>query len=118
MARERTQYRMLPYREKRKDRRMVAPPILVTFDGRSYETDNWSFGGFLLQGCTAGRARGEAIVGSLGWDGQVFPFTGRVTRAIAATRELGVSFEKIGGDALAFLNARLGDYLTPSRRKA
>ncbi len=115
MARRRTQYRIVPYREKRKDRRILAPPVLVSLEGSAYETRNWSFGGFLLEGCACKRALGEPVAGAVGWDDRLFPFAGRVTRYVDTTGELAVSFEEIDEAAIAFLNGLLRNYLRPAK---
>ncbi len=118
MARHRTQYRIVPYREKRKDRRVLIPPLRVALDGAEYETTNWSFGGFLLEDSAPAHAYGQAVAGSFGWDGRMFPFAGRVTRHVATTGELAVAFDGLAEDALVFLNAHLRDYLARPRAKA
>ncbi len=118
MARRRTQYRIVPYREKRKDRRVVVPPVQVVLEDRTYETTNWSFGGFLLENCAVVRPYGDALAGALGWDGRLFRFAGRVTRSVPATGELAVAFEALDDEALAFLDAHLRGFLTRMRAKA
>jgi hypothetical protein len=117
MARRRTQYRIVPYREKRKDRRVLIPPVLVALETGTYETTNWSFGGFLLEGCAERRRYGDPIAGALGCEARLFPFAGRVTRCVAELGELGVAFEEIGEDAIIFLDAHLRDYIARVRVK-
>ncbi len=118
MARRRTQYRIVPYREKRKDRRVIAPPLSVVLKSGAYRTTNWSFGGFLLEGCAERLRYGDPVTGSIGWEAQTFRFAGRVTRLVAETGELGVAIEEIDEDAIQFLNDRLRRYLTSARGKA
>jgi hypothetical protein len=80
MLSSRTQYRKVPYREKRKDRRVLFPSLTVIVDGITYKTSNWSFGGFLVDGCATPVAVDEHVRGWIGGEERSFPFEGRVTR--------------------------------------
>jgi len=117
MLSDRPQYRKLPYREKRKDRRVLFPPVTIRVDGKSFETANWSFGGFRVENCDIDLGFGETIKGSLGWSGVRFPFVGRVSRCGGEMRELAVGFTDVSDAALMFLDHRLSDYLSQKRPK-
>jgi hypothetical protein len=111
----RAQYRKVRYREKRKDRRVLFPPISITIEGMAFETNNWSFGGFMVDGCGAALAAGETISGTLGWGEVRFPFIGRVSRVGGEMKELAVSFVDISDVALLYLDHLLSDYLASKR---
>ena len=112
----RAQYRKVGYREKRKDRRILFPLLSIRVEGASFETVNWSFGGFMVEGCDAEIGIGETVSGTLGWRDMRFPFTGRVTRCGGEMRELAVGFVDISDEALLYLDERLSDYLASKKR--
>ena len=112
----RTQYRKLDYREKRKDRRVLFPPLSIAIGGASFETVNWSFGGFLVEGCHHEFDFGEAVTGTFGWEGTHHAFAGRVSRFGGEARELAVSFSEVSDAALLFLDRRLSEYLNEKKR--
>jgi len=111
----RAQYRKVGYREKRKDRRMLFPLLSIRVEGLTFETVNWSFGGFMVEGCDAELKVGDGVSGSLGWGGVHFPFTGRVSRIGGDMRELAVSFLDISDAALLYLDRRLSEFLSSKR---
>jgi hypothetical protein len=111
----RAQYRKVGHREKRKDRRILFPPLSIRFEGTAFETVNWSFGGFLVDGCHTDLTVGAAVSGTLGWAEVSFPFTGRVTRIGGEMKEVGVCFVDISDAALLFLDRRLSDFLSSKR---
>jgi hypothetical protein len=115
----RTRYLKAPYREKRKDRRILFPPLVIVLDGASYRTTNWSFGGFLIEGHpgAAYAAYGDTIAGTIGWEATHFPFTATIRHANADPAEIGVSFHEIADETLAFLDRRLSDYLAATGRR-
>ena len=113
----RAQYRKVGYREKRKDQRVLFPPLSIRVDGATFETVNWSFGGFRVDGTAKGLKPGDMISGTLGWDGVRFPFLGRVMRVGGEMNELAVSFTDISDAALLYLDGRLSEYLA-SQKKA
>ena len=117
MLSSRTQYRKVSYREKRKDRRILFPPLAIVVAGTAFETANWSFGGFLIDGCDLEVGFGDQIAGTLGWEELRFAFAGRVSRFGGEARELAVGFTEISDDALMFLDRRLSDYLATQKRK-
>ena len=108
----RAQYRKVGYREKRKDRRMLFPLLSIRVEGLTFETVNWSFGGFLIEGCDAELRVGDGVSGTLGWGGVRFPFTGRVSRTGGDMKELAVSFIDISDTALLYLDRRLSEFLS------
>jgi hypothetical protein len=112
----RAQYRKVGYREKRKDRRILFPLLSIRVEGMTFETVNWSFGGFMVEGCHAELTVGDRISGTLGWDGVRFPFIGRITRIGGEMKELAVSFVDVSDAALLYLDRRLSDFLTSKRR--
>jgi len=112
----RSQYRKVGYREKRKDRRVLFPLLSICVEGSNFETVNWSFGGFRVEGSDVEIGVGDAISGTLGWNGTRFPFTGRVTRYGGEMRELAVSFIDISDAALLFLDGRLSEFLSTKKR--
>jgi len=107
----RAQYRKVGYREKRKDRRVLFPVLAIRVAGTTFETVNWSFGGFAVDGSGIDLAVGDEVSGTLGWDGVRFPFIGRVNRSGGAMHELAVSFVDISDAALLYLDRRLAAYL-------
>jgi len=112
----RAQYRKVGYREKRKDRRILFPLLSIRVEGMTFETVNWSFGGFLVEGCHADLKVGDDIFGTLGWAGVRFPFSGRVSRIGGEMKELAVSFVDISDAALLYLDGRLSEYLSAKRQ--
>jgi hypothetical protein len=112
----RAQYRKVGYREKRKDRRILFPLLSIQVEGTTFETLNWSFGGFMIEGCTAEFAVGDGISGTIGWNGLNHPFIGRVTRVGGEMQELGVAFVDISDAALLYLDRRLSEFLTSKRK--
>ncbi len=40
----------LPAVDRRRHERLTTPRLTVAFDGRTYETDSWSLGGFMIEG--------------------------------------------------------------------
>ena len=111
----RAQYRKVGHREKRKDRRILFPLLSIRVEGTTFETVNWSFGGFMVEGSNVEVAVGDGVSGTLGWNGERFPFTGRVTRTGGEMRELAVSFIDISDAALLYLDGRLSEYLSSKR---
>jgi hypothetical protein len=111
----RPQYRKVGYREKRKDRRILFPNIEVRIEGVTFETTDWSFGGFRVESSDIELSVGDLIEGTLGWGGVRFPFSGRVTRHGGETRELAVGFIEISDAAMLYLDRRLSEYLTTQR---
>jgi hypothetical protein len=116
MLSSRPQYRKVGYREKRKDRRVLFPNIQIRVEGISYDTANWSFGGFRVEGSDVDVAVGDPVSGTLGWGGVRFPYSGRVNRIGGGARELVVSFTEISEAAMNFLDRRLSDYLASQKR--
>jgi hypothetical protein len=112
----RPQYRKVGYREKRKDRRILFPNIQIQVEGATFETADWSFGGFRVESSDVRVAVGDPIEGTLGWGGVRFPFSGRVTRIGGDTRELAVGFTEISDAAMLYLDRRLSEYLTTQKR--
>jgi hypothetical protein len=112
----RAQYRKVGYREKRKDRRILFPLLSICVEGMTFETLNWSFGGFMVEGCHADLAVGDGVSGTVGWAGVSFPFAGRVTRIGGDMKELAVSFVDISDAALLYLDRRLSEFLTSKRK--
>lgn len=112
----RAQYRKVGYREKRKDRRVLFPLLSIRVAGATFDTVNWSFGGFMVEGSDAEIEVGETVSGTLGWQDLRHPFTGRVTRRGGEMRELAVSFVDISDEALLYLDGRLSDYLASKKR--
>jgi len=112
----RSQYRKVGYREKRKDRRVLFPLLSIRVEGSNFETVDWSFGGFRVEGSAVEIAVGDPVTGTLGWNGVRFPFTGRVTRQGGEMRELAVSFTDISDAALMFLDGRLSEFLSSKKR--
>ena len=112
----RAQYRKVGYREKRKDRRVLFPLLSIQLEGLTFETANWSFGGFMVEGSDAEIRIGETVSGTLGWRDRHFPFAGRVTRTGGEMRELAVSFTDISDEALLYLDGRLSEYLSSKPR--
>jgi hypothetical protein len=115
MAVGRAQYRKVGHREKRKDRRVLFPPLSIVVEGATYETANWSFGGFMIEGASSGSRVGAEVFGTLGSQDRRYPFVGRVTRTGGEMRELAVSFTDISDEALLYLDGRLSDYLSSKR---
>ena len=111
----RAQYRKVGYREKRKDRRILFPLLSIRVEGLTFETVNWSFGGFMVEGCHAELTVGDGLSGTLGWAGERFPFSGRVTRIGGDMQELAVSFVDISDAALLYLDRRLSEFLSSKR---
>jgi hypothetical protein len=66
-------------RETRRDRRYPLPSMSVTFDEGTYETLNWSLGGFLLSGGPSAEV-GTILSGALHVAGTDFPITAEVVR--------------------------------------
>jgi hypothetical protein len=116
MMSDRPQYRKVGYREKRKDRRVLFPNIQIRIEGATFDTANWSFGGFRVDCSEIEVAVGDEVAGTLGWGGVRFPFSGRVSRIGGDARELAVSFTEISDAAMIFLDRRLSDYLAAQKR--
>ena len=116
MTSTRTQYRTVPYREKRKDRRVLFPPLTVVIANTAFDTANWSFGGFLIEACNLEYGYGDTVSGTIGWADRSFPFAGRVSRYGGEARELAVAFCDISDTALLYLDARLSQYLNEQKR--
>jgi hypothetical protein len=116
MLSDRPQYRKVGYREKRKDRRVLFPNIQIRVEGISFDTSNWSFGGFRVEGSDIEVAVGDPVSGTLGWGGVRFPFSGRVNRIGGEMCELAVSFTEISEAAMNFLDRRLSEYLAAQKR--
>jgi len=112
----RAQYRKVGYREKRKDRRILFPLLSIRVEGLTFETVNWSFGGFMVENCDADLNVGDGVSGTVGWNGVSFPFTGRINRTGGDMRELAVSFVDISDAALLYLDRRLSEFLTSKRQ--
>lgn len=112
----RAQYRKVGYREKRKDRRILFPLLSIRVEGLTFETVNWSFGGFMVEGCDTEFMVGDGVSGSVGWNGVSFPFTGRVSRFGGDMKELAVSFIDISDAGLLYLDRRLSEFLTSKRQ--
>ena len=112
----RPQYRKVGYREKRKDRRILFPNIEIRLEGMTYQTADWSFGGFRVEGADIDVAVSDSIEGTLGWGEMRFPFSGRVTRLGGETRELAVGFIEISDAAMLYLDRRLSEYLASQKR--
>ena len=112
----RAQYRKVGHREKRKDRRILFPLLSIRVEGITFDTVNWSFGGFMVEGAGADVRIGDYVSGTVGWQGRSFPFSGRVTRVGGEMGELAVSFTDISDDALLYLDSRLSEYLASKRK--
>jgi hypothetical protein len=78
-------------RETRRDRRYPLPSITVTFAEGSYETLNWSLGGFLLSGGPSDEV-GTILPGVLHVGEATFPFTAEVVRRDEEERAVAFHF--------------------------
>jgi hypothetical protein len=94
---------------------MLFPLLSIRVEGMTFETVNWSFGGFRVESCDTELSVGDGLSGTVGWAGVTFPFTGRVTRVGGDMRELAVSFVDISDAALLYLDRRLSEFLSSKR---
>ncbi len=98
--------------ERRSDKRVLMPTLVIFIDGDSYVTKDWSLGGVLLSHYFRQRAQGEDIEGNVGVvtvSGR-HPFKGVVVRQDATRGELALQFTELSDVAFALLkDASTGD---------
>lgn len=120
MPSKRIQYRGLSPREKRKDRRVLFPPLEVVVDGQTCVTNNWSFGGVLIEQFEfAGRLSprlGDLVECSMGWENERHHFLGEVSRVDEHAGELAFRFYDINEETMMFLDRHLRRHLSAGRQ--
>jgi hypothetical protein len=90
----------------RRDRRYPLPNLVVTIDGRAYDTENWSLGGFLVSGFDRRVRPGQAIAGKLGLADQPveIDFTATVVRGGDETPgQLAAQFTDLSDETMTLL---------------
>ena len=103
------------YHEKRRDKRNFAPTLVISIDGYTYPTLDWSLGGVLLSHYCGQRAQGEEIEGKV----RVVtvpgshPFKAVIVRRGTRTRELALRFTELSDAAFALLEDALTGRLRP-----
>lgn len=93
------------YREKRRDRRRLKPTLVITIDGASYHTQDWSLGGVLLFDYHGQRQQGEEIEAevsaAMAPDRHAFKAT--VVRRSAGSGRMALHFTELSDGAFGLL---------------
>lgn len=95
----------MAYHEQRHDKRCFSPTLLISIDGKTYLTKDWSLGGVLLSQYFGRRVQGQEIEGNVGVvtaPGR-YPFKGVTVRRDATTGELALQFTELGDETFALL---------------
>ncbi len=93
------------YREKRRDKRRLKPTLVISIDGGTYATSDWSLGGVLLSGYHGQRQKGEEVEAEVstgkGTDRHAFKAT--VVRRSAESGRMALHFTELSDGAFALL---------------
>jgi len=104
ISEEKPVYRWAGRASRRRDRRLEMPPIQIVIDDGTYETTNWSLGGFLIGSYTGRRGVGEEttveIVVVVGPRRYVHRVAVEIVRVFPAVEELAAQFVKLDPAAL------------------
>ncbi len=76
-------FRRVPHKDRRKNRRNFDRPLKLKVEGRTYQTLDWSLGGFRIKDYHRPLEIGERITGkvSLPYGGHVGDFVAEIVRA-------------------------------------
>ena len=97
--------REVAYHEKRHDKRNLSPTLVISIDGKTYLTKDWSLGGVLLSQYSGRRVQGQEIEGNVGVvtaPGR-HPFKGVTVRRDATMGELALQFTELSDETFALL---------------
>lgn len=93
------------HHEKRRDKRHLLPTLVISIDGKTYLTRDWSLGGVLLSHYFGRREPGQEIDGNVGVvtaSGR-YPFKAVAVRQNAERGELALQFSHLSDAASALL---------------
>ena len=94
-----------PYAEKRRDVRRPRPTLVISMDGNTYPTMDWSLGGALLSYYYGQRALEEEIEGRvrLATGSDSYPFKGVVVRRDLRKGQMAFRFTELSNSAFTLL---------------
>lgn len=98
--------------ENRRDKRLLAPALEVSFDGSSYQTMDWSLGGVRVAGYSGPRIPGDEVEGTIqiATHTNSHPFKAVVVR-VDFSGELALNFTELSDSAFSLLeSAVMGRY--------
>lgn len=85
--------------DRRQDRRMRSPRLVVTVNEAQYRTLDWSFGGFRIAGYSGSLKIGERFLAHLAWGDQPLAYVlARVVRRDRRTGELAAAYTGVSED--------------------
>ena len=103
-------------REARRDRRYALPSLVVKLDGREYDLDNWSLGGFHLPGKLPLKI-GAVVNGVLRIaKGDSVEFSARLVRKDEATDALAFQFHDLSNEVVSRLDRALARRMAGPKR--
>lgn len=93
------------YPEKRRDKRKLNPTLVLSIDGESYPTADWSLGGALLSDYYGRREFEEEIEGKirLATEPDSYPFTCKIVRHDLRNGQMALRFTELSEDAFTLL---------------
>lgn len=103
-------------RERRRDKRTTVRPITVELDGKSYETVDWSLGGFMIEPYEGDHMPGDRVYVRVtvydGRDVYCHPIEVEVIRLDPKYGELGAHFLNIDDDTFTTLEGWIAGRLS------
>ena len=100
---------IVSHNERRRDKRKLAPPLSVSFDGRSYPSVDWSLGGVLVSDYYGPAAPGDEVEGQVQilTDPTSHAFKAVVVRRDSGSGELALNFTDLSDSAFSVLESAL-----------
>ena len=97
------------HNERRRDKRLMSPPMSVSIDDETYQTVDWSLGGVLIADYYGSAALGDHLAGRIHilTDQRSHPFKAVVVRRDSGSGQLAFNFTELSESAFSLLESAL-----------